>query len=75
MEAFATLEEDAAFAPGVWIMLLLGGGIVWELARSGAAYWESETRSRQYALTAFLLMWSARCCFPGSWGSRWAGWR
>lgn len=56
MEAFATLEEDAAFAPGVWAMLLLGGGIVWELARSGAAYWESETRSRQYALTALLLM-------------------
>jgi hypothetical protein len=56
LAAFATLEEDAAFEPGVWAALLLGGGIVWELARSGAAYWESESRTRQYALTAFLLI-------------------
>jgi hypothetical protein len=56
MQAFATLDQDAAFSPGVWTMLMLSGGIVWELARGGAAYWESEKRARQYALTAFLLI-------------------
>lgn len=56
MTAFATLEEDAAFQPGVWVTFLLVGGIVWELARSSAAYWESETHTRLYALTAFLIM-------------------
>jgi hypothetical protein len=55
MSSFATLEADAVAPLDLWAGLLLVGGILWELARSGSSYLEPGSRPRVFAILSGLL--------------------
>jgi hypothetical protein len=53
LEAFATLEADAIPETGFWPILVLLGGLWWEIATSGAE-WAEASEQRLKALLAFI---------------------
>jgi hypothetical protein len=60
LEAFGTLEADAAAPLAFWTGLTLIGGLVWEMAKSNAD-WAKVSDARIFALIAWLMLMLSVC--------------